>query len=82
MTQRRDWHRIEMSEAPQGHGLASGDFVTFERDDGKWELRGFQSKPLVLNSFIDVRKTIEGQRAANPSRAPKAHRALKAKLLR
>ncbi len=79
MTQKRDWHRIEMSEAPQGHALASDDFVAFEREDGQWELRGLEAEPVVLGSFGEVRQTVGGQRAANPG--PDV-RKLKSRLLR
>lgn len=74
----KDWKRVELDEAPQGHGLASGNVVTFEREDGKWEVRGHQAEPVVLGSFLEVRRVVEG-RAANPS--PDT-RKLKARLLR
>lgn len=64
----RSWYRIDLPEAPQGHGLAcdwgSSRFVSHEQADGQWVLwrqdtSGYQTQKAVVPTFKDVRVSVD-----------------------
>lgn len=80
-SRQRQWHRIDLDGAPQGHGLAreAGDYVyvAFEDVDGTWVLwrdsrDGARSEAVKVEEFVVVRQVVdavvevEGRRV-NPS---------------
>lgn len=76
------WTRIDLDQAPQGHGLARAwgehEFVAFERNDGQWMVQRFDdgepgSAPVLVDNFTSVRAHVDeaihaydGARAPNP----------------
>lgn len=83
------WYRVDLPQAPQGHGLTTDfddvSFTTYELEDGSWIVwsiddDGKESDGVTLDSFADVRRSIETimLAAANPSLQANPKRYIKA----
>jgi len=62
---RLQWSRIDHAQAPLGHALTvrinGTTWVTYELEDGRWQLEPSSGRPLVVGSLQEARDYAEGK---------------------